>query len=451
MATPLSRRRFLTQSAVAVGAAASAASLLDLGHLSRAEAADDASVTTITVMGLTAEIHPQYITDFERKNPAIKVRFLTFDPVRLNAMFNAGQPPDYIRIPGAPDIPHTAALGLALNLDPYFARSKVLNPSNLLPVNNSFRWDGKVQGQGPRYGMTHGWEPDVQLWYNKTLFGQAGVTPPSATQPLSYDELLRLAKKVTVRKHGKIQVYGLDPEWGWFTQAHILNLLAQEGKTLWNADYTEASFTSPEVRKILQWYVDWAQARVGPSPLDPDPQWTGALWQANRLAMTTYGYWFEGFLIQNNPAQLKSAGFAPGPLWGPKRVSADMIDTGAYIAAASKNQDAAWAFFEYYMAGKPAYDRAVSGWGFSPLKSLMPLMPHATSEEQEFLTVAQNDVRYDTTLHFSPYISDAAMETAIQKYINPVMLGQAQLDSALQQLEAAVNKQLQLGKQQVGG
>jgi hypothetical protein len=61
-----------------------------------------------------------------------------------------------------------------------------------------------------------------------------------------------------------------------------------------------------------------------------------------------------------------------------------------------------------------------------------------------------DDLRHYFTLSFSPYISDSAMEAAIQQYINPVMLGKAKLDQACQQLETAVNHLLKAGKQQVG-
>jgi multiple sugar transport system substrate-binding protein len=299
--------------------------------------------------------------------------------------------------------------------------------------------------------MAKDWSQDNMFWYNKKLFDQAGVKYPSETEPLSYDELLALGKKLTVRKGGKIQIYGLDAEWGFVMQGRIIQMLAQEGKSLWNHDYTEADFTSPEVRKILKWYIDWAQARIGPSPLDPEPSgWSGPPFHANRMAIAMYGYWFQGDIAADPHGLIKHVGFAPSPQWGSKRISACMTGTGAWIPQNAKNHQAAWKFMEYFMAGKPAYDRAISGWGNPSIKSLLPYMPHTTPYQRDFLRVQHNELKYLGILHYSPYVGHEAMETAIDKYMRPVMKGQMTLEQGAKQLQDAVNKLLRQGKQQVG-
>ena len=450
MAMPISRRRFLAQSALTAGAAVGAGTLLDPDAALRTEAAHDRSVTTLTVMYYSGELSKQEIQEFERQNPAIKVKLVEYDPLRLSAMMSAQQPPDFVRTQGAPEIVNIAARGLALNLDPYFASSRVLKPANLMPINDVYRWNGKLQGNGSRYGMAKDWSQDNMFWYNKKLFDQAGVKYPSETEPLSYDELLALGKKLTVRKGGKIQIYGLDAEWGFVMQGRIIQMLAQEGKSLWNHDYTQCDFTSPEARKILKWYVDWAQAHVGPSPLDPDPNWTGPLFTANRVAMAMYGYWFQGFIATDTHGLIRHVALAASPQWGAKRISACMTGTGAWIPQSSKNHQAAWKFMEYFMAGKPAYDRAISGWGNPSIKSLLPDMPHTTPYQRDFLRVQKNELKYLGILHYSPYVGHNAMEDAIVKYMEPVMKGKMKLDDGAKQLQDAVNKLLRLGKEQVG-
>jgi len=451
MDSSINRRRFLAQSAITAGAITGASTLLS-GSFLPAEAANERDVTTLTVMYLSGELSKQEIAEFERQNPSIKIRFLQFDQTRLNAMMAAGQPPDFLRIVGSPDMPSIAARGLALNLDPYFANSKVLKTSDLLPINDVFRWDGRVQGHGPRYGMAKDFSPETMIWYNKKLFDQAGVKYPSETDPMTYDQLLALGKKLTVVKGGKVQVYGLDPAWtlGW-EYGGMIQMLAQEGKSLWNADYTHADFTSPEVLKILKWYVDWAQARVGHSPLDPDPDgWAGPAFLADRVAMVVYGYWFQGEITSGPKTLLQHVGFAPSPQWGPKRLSGCLTATGAWIPANSKNKDAAWKFFEYYMAGKPAQNRATSGWGVPTVKRYLKDMPQGTPEQRDFYRVLQNELKHFTVLRFSPYITDTAMSNAINKYMQPVMKGQMKLEDGAKQLEIAVNKLVLQAKQQVG-
>ena len=46
---------------------------------------------------------------------------------------------------------------MATALDQYLDKSTVLKKDNLMAVNESFRWDGKVTGQGPFYGISKDW------------------------------------------------------------------------------------------------------------------------------------------------------------------------------------------------------------------------------------------------------------------------------------------------------
>ncbi len=448
----LNRRGFLTKSALAAGAAAGAGSLLHPGDGERAEAANSRDITNLTVMYGVGEISKPEIKEFERLNPSIKVKQLEYNAVRLAAMTAAGAPPDFVRTQGAPEMPNVIARGLATNLDHYFATSQVLKPESLLPINDVYRWDGKAEGQGPRYGAVKDWSQDNMFWINKRVFDRAGVKYPSETEPISYDELLTIAKKLTVRKSGKIQVYGLDVAWGAWMQGRFMQMLAEKGLSLWNADYTEANFTSPEMLKVLKWHVDWAQAHVGPSPLEAEPQWGGNLFLADRLGIMMYGYWYQGYItnVGTNKAPVKPYQLCPSPQWGSKRISGCYAGVGAYIPSGAKNKEAAWKFMEYFAAQKPAFDRATSGWGIPGGKQFLPKMPQATSFQRDVYKTEQHELPYVQILHFGPYVSNNAMENAIQTYMLPVMKGQQTLNEGARTLQNAVSKLIRLGKQQVG-
>jgi len=451
----LNRRQFLARSAAVAGAAAGAGLLGRSVAAGTAEAASAHDTTTITIMSETSEITPAYIAAFEKLHPNIKVNFLADDPTRLSAMFAAGSPPDIVRAMGASEMPHWVARGVAADLTSYFAKSTMLNPSNLLPVNDIFRFQGMTAGIGPRYGMVKDWSPDFSVWFNKDLFDTAGVKYISTTQPTSLEELLAIGKQVGVRKNGKVLVYGFDLGLvnGW--TGPVIWALGQEGKSLFSADRTMADFTQPEARKFLQFLVDWAQAHVGLSPLDPDPSgWSGPPYVAQRVAMAMDGYWLGGKVnvptSATNSKPLTNSALAPAPLWGATRTDPCQTGAGLFITAASKNKDAAWAFFEYYFGGQPAMDRATGGWGVPPLKSYMPDMPHGTAYQAAALKAVQAELPYTgKILQFSPYASATAMDAVIAQYLTPVMQGQGTVDSAAAQITAGVNKLLKLGKEQV--
>lgn len=444
--TPFSRRRFLMSSAMAAGAALGAGSFLDACNTSTTSSGGGAA-TTVTVMYNTGEFTPAYITNFHKLNPDIKINFLTFDATRLNAMFAAGQPPDFIRSTGAADMPQWAARGVAQDLTTYFNNSSVLKVDNLQSVNDVYRWDGKTQGQGPRYGMAKDWSLDGMMWYNQKLFNQAGIPLPSSTEPLTYDEILDLGKKLTVRKNGRIQIYGLDASYGNFMQGFMLQMVAQQGGQLYSNDLSEIDFSTPEARKALQWYIDWARAGVGPSPLNPDATGGYSLFTADRVAMLAYGYWYGGNISTQPQTFSSHVALIPAPQMGSTRISSCMSGTGAWIPTNSKNKDAAWKVMEYFMGGQPSIDRAKSGWGIPSLKSLVPDMPQGLPFQKEAFNSLQNEMQYQKTLSCSPYISDDGFDAALAKVIEPTMRGQLSLDQCVQQLNQSFNKLMQQSKQ----
>jgi multiple sugar transport system substrate-binding protein len=208
--TPISRRGILAAAAVAavIPLVAGCTAGGDGGGSTSSEE------TTITVMAGAQDLPTELIADFEAKNPNIKVNHILTDPARLNTMLAAGNPPD-IAPGGAVGSANINARGLATDLTPFLDKSTVLKEDDLQPVNDSFRWDGKQSGKGPLYGIVKDWSQDNTLWYNTALFDKAGVPQLSETEPVTYDELLQTAKKLTVKEGNTNSVHGLGLEWGW--------------------------------------------------------------------------------------------------------------------------------------------------------------------------------------------------------------------------------------------
>src|SRR5882757_8516510 len=218
MAAQLSRRSFLAGAAGTVGAAALASGCSGGGK------------TTLTIMGNTpSEITVDDVAEFEAKHPDVKIKFVTVTTTLLTAMFAAGNPPDVVRDQGVPNTPYLVGRDLALNLDPYFAKSTVLAPDKLAQVNDTWRYDGKVQGQGPRYGLAKDYSQDAMVWCNTKVFHDAGVDPPSTTDPMSYDEMLDLGKRLTKRSGAKYTRYGVDPPFDVSLTAGFLNMVTSSG------------------------------------------------------------------------------------------------------------------------------------------------------------------------------------------------------------------------------
>ncbi|GCE22366.1 extracellular solute-binding protein [Dictyobacter kobayashii] len=446
------RRRFLAQSAAVVGAASGIEAIL---AACSGPAVGSSGPVTLTIMDDANDnndtgLSKHWISVFQKQNPNIVIKRIDYDVSRLSAMLASNSAPDIVKTPGGSEITNLAARGVALDLTNYFKQSTLLKEDDLQPVCDLYRWDGQKQGQGPRYGMPHDWSQDSMYWINQATFDAAKVPYPSQEQPLSFDEMLDLGKRLTVHQGSKLKTYGMSTNWDFLAQ--ILTMADQAGASLYvNNDLSKMDFTQPEIRKIIQWFVSWAQARVGDSPLDPSTDWSGPLFISGRMGMVPWGYWFSSYLATSDPKTRKQSLLIPAPQWGTtKRVSNCYGGTGWYIPKKSKHQDEAWKFFEFYMGGDPAVARAKSGTGLSPLKHLFDQIPNATAYDKQAYNVQKAELPYLSTYQFTPYATTQAISQAIDNNIKPVMLGQTSLDSGLQQLNTTINKLLQQGKSQIG-
>ena len=443
------RRRFLKQLATVSGVTLGASVLFT----ACGESGNTGPVTiTIMANGGTDDtgLSTHWLEVFQKEHSHIKIKRLDQDQNRLSAMLAAGTPPDITRTHGGSEITNLAARGLALDLSHYFAKSGLLKESDLQPVCDLYRWDGKQQGKGAIYGMPHDWSQDSMYWIDTAVFDEAHIPYPSQTQPLTMDEALDLGKRLTVRQGEKIQVYGMGTNWDYLAQ--LLTFLAQQGKSLYkNGDLSQLDFTQPEVHKIFQWYINWAQAHVGDSPIDPGSDWSGPLFASKRYAMVPAGMWFGGFLAGQSEDARKRALLIPAPQWGNvKRISACYGGTGFWIAKGSKHPDEAWTFFEWFMGGPPAEFRAKAGFGLSPLKSLFKDFPQTPDYNLQAYTVQQTELPFFQTLQFTPYVNTGAISQVLDTQLVPVMRGQVDLDLALQQANQSINALAKQGKDLIG-
>lgn len=403
---------------------------------------------TITLMAGAQDLSDKQIAEFEAANPGIKVNLIVLDPTRLNTMLAAGSPPDIVA-GGALGSANFNARGLAADLTPYLEESKVLKEDDLQPVNDGFRWDGSHSGKGPLYGIVKDWSQDASLWYNTALFDKAGVPYLSETEATSYDELLEIAKKLTVTDGGTTAAYGLGLEWAWTLYAPMSAMVIQQGGELYNDDLTKIDFTTDEARRAFQWYVDFAHAGVGPTSLNPLPDSSDfSTFAAGRMAISQDGYWFGGNFAA--PEALKTIRMAPAPVMGDTRANPTYSGQGWWIPEQAKNKDAAWKLMEYYMAGAPAQARASSGWGLPALKSLMDKLPQELPYQKNAYAVAQNELQYAVPLPDSPYITIDLLNATIDKYLQKAIKKESSVKDACAALTDELNRALAQGKEQIG-
>jgi multiple sugar transport system substrate-binding protein len=248
----LSRRRFLALSGAAAGGAlAVGCSPASSTNTPAAVAPGSAAKGTVTVMSQSGEFGPK-----EAKAAAqalgLTVKTVEYDLTKLTAMLASGNPPDVVRGMGATDTAYLAAREVAEDLDPYFAKSTLIKADDIDPVNNLWRFDGQKQGAGPRYGFAKDYSQDAMLWYNSALFDAAKVPHPTSAEPLSFDELLDLGKRLTTRQGAKVSAYGLNAN-GLSVFITLCGMTASAGGKVLADDLASVDLTSPEALRAITW------------------------------------------------------------------------------------------------------------------------------------------------------------------------------------------------------
>lgn len=403
----------------------------------------------LTIMGKTGEITQEVIDAWVKEHPDVPITLIEDDPTRLNAMMAAGTPPDLARGFGATGTANLASRGLALDLDPYLAKSSTMKEADLAKINDVWRWDGTKQGSGPRYGFVKDWSQDAMFWYNTEMFAAAGIPLPTADKPLTYDQLLEYAEPMTKRGGGKVEQYGL------FATAPTIEFLstmvATSNARIFNDDLTKADFSSPEARQALQWHIDVAKKQVGYTLVDPNPDgWDWPPFDAKREAMASAGYWFGG-MVATNPKTAEFARLAPAPMMGSKRVSPTIGATGYWISSKTAMKDEAYAFLEWYCCTGPnAKWRAQTGVGLPAVTALASELPQSQPYQADALKVQRNEEQYLEVLPFSPYAQAVAVSAAIAELFPRAVKGELSAGQFADQATTAVNDLLKQGMELAG-
>lgn len=405
-------------------------------NASTSEKAPAEAVTIRTTMP-PGELSDDQIKEFESENPNINVELVPADETKLMAMIAAGTAPDVIRISGVQELPTYVTRGLALNLDPYFQNSKLIKQDDLLPVADIFKYNGSW------YGLLKDWSPDQTLYINKKIFEAAGVPIPDPKTPLTYSELLDMTQKLTKIEDGKMIIEGMDGD-DLFSMTNVQMQLQQLGKSLWSSDMKKANINNDDVKNVLNRINQFVQAKAVYSPINPAPNWTGGTFIDGQLAIAQFGYWYTGILRSDPKTKdlLDNYMLLPAPVVdGGARYSPVTGGTGAIILKQSKHPEEAFKFLEWYMAGKPADDRAKSGWGVPIFKSKLSLMPQQTNFDKQSYEVLNDEIQNgqtDEVLQFNPYLNASAVNGLIDKIITPIYFGKDTPEKALPELEKQI-------------
>jgi multiple sugar transport system substrate-binding protein len=393
------------------------------------------------------------IKDFEDTHPNIEIELLEVNAARFQAMMAAGQPPDIWRTQ-APLIPQWAKRGQLLNLDKYFRASDLIRPGQLTAANNYYRYrNGKI-GVGPRYGMVKDWSPDETVWINTKLFRGTGIDLPGPTDRWTYEDLWEIALKLRRKKRSLKWILDVANSYHWIDR-HVMVQLASIGKSLYPKNFSRINLTkNPAAMEAFRYSFRYSQRKMDLGPENPNPDgWSGPGFVSDKIAMTQYGYWFLGMISDSGGDAVKNSRLVRAPDWrGGKHLNPTITATGWVISSRTKNPDATWEVFEWYMGGKPARDRAGIGWGVPAQRSLFDRLPEKTAVQRNAKKTLLKELGASrVTLQYNPFLvglaDDTAVASAYLKYLADAAKGKMSFQSFMKRVEADTNRAIKVGKQ----
>ncbi len=422
MQTTLSRRRFLEQGAQLALAASAAGSILAACG-SSTTSTPSSTKTTITFWNAYNETDTEnstlltkVIPAFNKQYPNITVRSqdIPYQSLlqKLIASVAGGNGPDLVRS----DIiwmPQLAKIGALVSTDDIVAQRR------------SEFYDGPLATcayKGKYYGLPLDTNTRV-VYYNKTLFSQAGVSQPPATTAdfkAAASKISALGKNIFGYAEG-----GLDP---WNTLPWIWSF----GGTVTDANYTKATgyINAPQSVAALEFLVDLYKNRdlspsiLGSGNLSPDD----ALGK-NQAGMILDGPWALPTLQQAYPNLQYGMALMPR---GPSGQSASVVGgEDIAIMAASKNIDAAKAFMQFMTSEQAQVLMGITG-QMPVLKSLANdsrLPSYFSIYDQQLQTAYPRPVTPNYTK------IETILTDAFNRALRNQTSAQAALDSAAQQID----------------
>ena len=396
------------------------------------------------------EMSEDLVTQFETKYPGITIELVQTDLTRFFAMYAAGNPPDLVRVQ-APSVPPYLARRMLYDLTPYFEASTVLRPDDLAPANNYYKAEDPLHvGSGKLYGMCKDWSPDFTLYAYKTAFADKGISLPSETEPLTYQQAYDLGAQLAGFDGDRVTMFGFDYPDVWVDRMWM-NILGEVGGLLYTDDYTQIVLAGNEMaQEALRYFYNHAKDRLGAvGSINPSPNWIGDDFDKGLVGLLMYGYWFSA--MAETDVTAGQVLFIPAPTWTGVRRDPTMTATGMVMSAITQVPDAAWKVFQWFNGEEPAIGRAGSGWGVPALISQYAMMPNTTPFQNQVQAVLQGELALNTPpLQFNPYLGETTVPNAWLQYLQQAVADEISFDQMLTNIEFDVNTAIQDGIAAIG-
>ncbi|MGH2532689.1 MAG: extracellular solute-binding protein [Thermomicrobiales bacterium] len=386
-----------------------------------------------------AETRQQIIDAFTAKYPQITItsQVAEGDVVQeLQVMAAGGATPDVmmaweLSYSGLATRELYADLNEFLANDPDFAA--VLEAEMVPDLLAMFNWEGAQYVFPEQYA-------GVVLYYNKTLFEEAGVAPPPADwtdTSWTYDAFLETATALTKTDGDRVTQFGFADAW-WPPLSAMVWANSNGGN--WFDTYvnpTRSTISEPKMVEGVQHYADLANVhRVRPNTEEMSTQSGADMFMGGRAAMALVGHWFYPAFSAIEDLDFDVGVFPVGP--GGTTPKTDLGSTGLAISASTEYPEQAWEFVKFSTGPEGQQIIAESGLFVPVLRSVGQseafLNSHAKIQNtQVFIDAIANSVPLPITPVWNEIADVWARET------DRIMRGEASAADVYAELEPQIN------------
>ncbi len=361
----LKKRRLAAAACVAAAVTAAAACSSGGGSGSSASGSSNGSTGTVTVAVvsnplMTGQMIPLTQSVFEKQNPGITVKFVTYTEGDLRAAIQKDVSTHSnsfnVVMIGPYDAPLFAKNGWLVDLTKQYASSDTsYDVSDLLPpIAKSLSYNGDLYAS-PFYGESS------MLFYNKALLSAAGVTMP--LHP-TWTQVQAAAAKVN--QPGKVAGICLRGLAGWGDNMAALDTVINTFGGQWYDTKWQAQLNSPAVSQAVNFYVNLVKSYGEPGASNDSFNQLLTLYGQGKCAM-----WYDATVAATSiagsyPSVFAQTGYAFAPV--EKTSSSGWLWSWALgIPQGVSDQGAAWKWISW--ATSKQYDSLVAqkyGWSAVP-------------------------------------------------------------------------------------
>lgn len=296
-------------------------------------------IVNITFMGwgTDSEISTfeKMLSGFEDRYPNIKVEYITvpsgdFD-TKLQNMIAAGEQPDAFYCP-VDSFAKYAATGNLCDITDLVGADN-LEDDIWQSAIDIYRYDGKSTGQGNIYALPK----DVSAFpvvYNKDLFVEAGITPPTEESPWDWNDYKEAAQKLTNGDIYGTAMYSLE------------SAVWSNGGDWLDESQTQVTFTDAKFVDALQFVADLrSESHVAPSAAEETSLSSYDRFMQGKLGMMGVGSWAMADLWNNCDFEWDIMDWPVNPDTGEKAIW--FGSAGLAVSSQSEHKEEAYNLIAY--------------------------------------------------------------------------------------------------------